>query len=69
LQKVYKDLGLDAKSQAKTKQICRQYDTASELWANIMSAETTGGAELETVKEKFPDCYKAFKEILKVVNK
>ena len=68
LQEVYKTRGLDATSQAKTKKIARQYDTASELWANMMSAETTGGGELDTIKEKFPDTYKAFKDILKKVN-
>lgn len=68
LQQVYKDLGLDASSQAKTKVICRQYETASEAWANIMSAEICGGEPLEYVKQYLPNSYEAMLEILKGVN-
>ena len=65
LQKIYKKLGLDASNKAKTKEICRQYTAASEMWANIMSAEVVGGKELEYVKEWLPNCYETFLEILK----
>jgi hypothetical protein len=65
LQQIYKDLGMDASSQAKTKVICRQYEAASEMWANIMSAEVCGGESLEFVKKYLPNSYKALKEILK----
>lgn len=68
LQQAYKDLGLDASSQAKTKVICRQYETASEAWANIMSAEVCGGESLEYVKKYLPNSYEAMLEILKGVN-
>lgn len=68
LQQVYKDLGLDASNQAKTKVICRQYETASEAWANIMSAEVCGGESLEYVKKYLPNSYEAMLEILKGVN-
>ena len=68
LQQVYKDLGLDASSQAKTKVICRQYETASEVWANIMSAEVCGGESLEYVKKYLPNSYETMLEILKGVN-
>lgn len=67
LREAYADLGLDVSNQAKVKKISRQYDTASELWANMISAETTGGAELESIKEQFPETYATFKELLKVV--
>lgn len=67
LQQVYKDLGLDASNQAKTKTICRQYEAASEAWANIMSAEVCGGKPLEYVKKYLPNSYAAMLEILKGV--
>ena len=67
LQQVYKDLGLDASNQAKTKTICRQYEAASEAWANIMSAEVCGGKTLEYVKKYLPNSYAAMLEILKGV--
>ena len=66
LKEIYTDMGFDASNQAKTKKIARQYDTASELWASILGAETTGGGELESIKEQFPETYKAFKELVKV---
>ena len=68
LQQVYKALGLDASNQAKTKVICRQYETASEAWANIMSAEVCGGESLEYVKKYLPNSYETMLEILKGVN-
>lgn len=67
LQQVYKDLGLDASNQAKTKTICRQYEASSEAWANIMSAEVCGGKPLEYVKKYLPNSYAAMLEILKGV--
>lgn len=67
LQKAYKDLGFDASNQAKTKLRCRQYEAASEMWANIMSAEVNGGTELEYVKKYLPNSYKKLKDILKEV--
>lgn len=67
LQQVYKDLGFDASNQTKVKTICRQYEAASEAWANIMSAEVTGGEELEYVKKYLPNSYQAMIEILKGV--
>lgn len=67
LQQVYKDLGFDASNQAKVKSICRQYEAASEAWANIISAEICGGESLEYVKKYLPNSYKAMLEILKGV--
>ncbi len=67
LQQAYKDLGLDASNQAKTKSICRQYEAASEAWANIMSAEVCGGESLEYVKKYLPNSYQAMLNILKGV--
>ena len=65
IQQVYKDLGFDASNQAKVKLICRQYEAASEIWANVMSAEVCGGDDLEYVKKYLPDSYQALLDILK----
>lgn len=67
LQSVYKSLGFDASSQAKVKSICRHYETASEMWANIMSAIVCGGDELEYIKKYLPNSYNAMLKILKGV--
>lgn len=67
LQQAYNDLGLDASSQVKTKLLCRQYEAASEAWANIMSAEVCGGEDLEYVKKYLPNSYQAMLDILKGV--
>lgn len=64
LQNVYKGLGLDASNQTKVKSICRNYETASEMWANIACAIIGGGKELEITKKYLPNAYKAFLEII-----
>ena len=58
-------MGFDVSNQSKVKVICRQYEAASEMWANIMSAEVNGGQELEFVKEYLPNSYQAMLEIIK----
>lgn len=65
LKQVYTDLGFDASNQAKVKKISRDYETASELWANIASAVTTGGEELESMEKCFPESTEAFKQIIR----
>lgn len=65
VQKVYINLGYDASNQAKVKSIVRDYEIASETWANIMSAETCGGLELEYVKKYLPNSYSSFLNIMK----
>lgn len=69
LKQLYTDLGFDASNQAKVKRIARHYETASELWANIASAVTTGGEELESMKKCFPEATEAFLEIIRKVVK
>lgn len=59
----YESLGFDASNQAKVKKIARNYETASELWANIASAITCGGEELESIKKYFPEAVEAFIQI------
>lgn len=63
----YAALGMDASNQSKVKAIVRNYETASELWANMMSAETTGGEALDYIKKFFPETYKVFRNIIKGV--
>lgn len=65
VQKVYINLGYDASNQAKVKSIVRDYETAFETWANIMSAETCVGLELEYVKKYLPNSYSSFLNIMK----
>lgn len=67
LQAAYKELGIDASNLGKTAFECRVYESASEMWANIMGAEVNGGSELEYVKKYLPNSYEAFIEILKGV--
>ena len=64
LQDAYRKLGIDASSLKKAKEECRIYEAASEMWANIMSAETNGGEELAYVKEYLPNSYAAMLKIL-----
>ncbi len=65
IQSAYKSLKMDASNQAKVKALVRNYETASEMWANIMSAVTCGGAELEYVKKYLPNSYEAYIKIMK----
>ena len=65
IQAAYKELGIDASNLGKTAFECRVYESASEMWANIMGAEVNGGSELEYVKKYLPNSYEAFIEILK----
>lgn len=67
LKAAYQKLGINAGSQAKVQGECRVYESASEMWANIMAAEVNGGEALEYVKEYLPNSYQAFIKILKGV--
>lgn len=67
LQQAYKDLGYDVSNLSKVVSICRDYESASEMWANIMAAEVDGGEALEYVKKYLPNSYAALIEILKGV--
>ena len=64
LKDAYKTLGFDASNQAKVKTITRDYETASELWANITSAKTVGGEELKYMEKYFPNAVKAWDSIV-----
>ena len=63
----YKELGFNVKKLSDVAQIVRNYETASEMWANIMSAYIVGGKELEYVKKYLPNSYEAMLKILEGV--
>lgn len=65
LKAIYKEMGLDASNLTKTKQLSRIYDTTSEAWANIGSAVTCGGKELEAVKTYMPNAYAEYMRIIR----
>lgn len=67
LQSAYTELGIDASNLGKVAKECRVYEAASEMWANIMSAEVNGGEELEYIKKYLPNSYEALLQILKGV--
>lgn len=64
LKDAYIQLGFDASNQTKVKTITRDYETASELWANISSAKTVGGEELAYMEKYFPNAVKAWDNIV-----
>ena len=59
-----KDADMTFKNEKEIKQYMRQFETASELWANINSANACGGAELEKFKEYCPNSYDAYLKIM-----
>lgn len=64
LKDAFNELGFDASSLAKTKKLSRDYETASEAWANVVSAVTCGGSELEAFKTYMPNTVEA---VLKII--
>lgn len=67
LKQAMTDLGMDASSQAKVKTIMRQYEAASEAWANVGSAITCGGPELEAMEKYMPNTVKEYLRICEVI--
>lgn len=67
IKQTYTDLGFDASNQTKVAGIVRDYETASELWANCVSAITCGGEELAAFERYMPETVKAAREIIKEV--
>ncbi len=65
LKEAFKALGFDASNQAKVKAIVRDYETASELWANVQAAKTVGGETLTLMEKYFPSACDAFDELVK----
>lgn len=59
LEDAFRDLGFSVKDVKKT---ARQYDSACETWANVHSALTVGGKELELMKKYMPNTVEAYKK-------
>ncbi len=59
-----KELGFDV-NYSEAKKMCRDYETASELWANITSALSTGGEELEFFRKYMPNALEEYQKIIK----
>ena len=64
LREAMKELGYDVSNKAKVKTLTRQYEAASELWANGVSAITCGGEELEAMKKYTPNTIQAILDII-----
>jgi hypothetical protein len=64
LKQALTDMGFDASSQAKAKRIARQYEAASEAFANINAALTVGGKQLEVAQKYMPNTLEAYKKII-----
>lgn len=64
LKKAFLQLGFDASNQKKVKAITRQYEAASETWANVASAVVCGGDELDAVKHFMPNTLEAFLKLI-----
>jgi hypothetical protein len=62
----FTDYGIMKKSGSVRTEL-RTYDTASEMWANIASAVTEGGYQLEYVEKYMPNTLKAFRDIISKV--
>ena len=65
LKEVYNELGFRVTSQAAAQRQFRQYRAAAEAWANIGSAVTCGGPELDAIKQYMPNTLNAYMSIIK----
>lgn len=63
LKAMYNDLGYEVNDERELKQIVRDYETASELWANITSAMTCNENMLKYYEKYTPNSLQAFKEL------
>jgi len=61
----YQAMGFTANNRDAVKRIYRQYEAASEIWANITSAATVNDGALKWFQEYMPETYKAYTEIIK----
>jgi hypothetical protein len=59
-----RDYGLGVRNLTQAKQLMRDYETASELWANVISALTCGGEELKAFEEYMPNVVQAARDII-----
>ena len=64
LKQAFKDLGFTADNADQVKALMRQYEAASEAWANVNSAVTCGGAEFDAIQKWMPDTLQAYLDIV-----
>ena len=65
LKEAYDELGIAVKNKTAMKTLFRDYDTSSELWANVVSAITCGGEELDAFKQYMPNTVEAALSIIR----
>lgn len=65
VQKAYKEMGFDAGSQKKVKEITRIYEASSELWANQVAALTTQSEAVFYMENYCPNSFSVIKRLLK----
>lgn len=58
------DLGFDVSNQTKVKMVTRQYEAASEAWANVCAGVTCGGDEYDAIAQYMPKTLEAFLKII-----
>lgn len=64
LKKAYGSLGLECNSIKDMRHLTRDYETSSELWANINAAYAEGGKVYENYKNFCPNACAAFEELI-----
>lgn len=64
---VYKDIGMDVSTKSQLKSHIRDFETAGEIWANIMSAITCQTEEIEVLEEFLPNSYQEVLNLLEGV--
>lgn len=64
LAEAYDELGFGLKNKTAVKTQTRDYETAGELWANVLSAITCGGDELDAFKHYMPETVKVALQII-----
>ncbi|WP_407397793.1 phage minor head protein [Treponema sp.] len=64
LKEKFKDIEMKFKTEKEMKRYVRQFETASELWANINSANGCGGDTLTLMKTYCPNSYEAYMKIM-----
>ncbi len=57
--------GFNVRKKSDAMAIIRQYEAASEIWANISAGATTQSKELSWFKTYMPNTYKAYTDIIK----
>lgn len=64
VKEAYEELGFGLKNKTAIKLQFRDYETASELWANVVSALTCGGEELEAFEMYMPETVNIVRSII-----